>query len=145
MDANYYDRDQTSHAPNMADENTIAWASCPSGEFAAYLWPPSVYEAARHVNPACLPSRLPDYIPFDNLVMPAEEPWQPSHAPLSTYRERSRNVELLQADNVNRAYDESSFAPNNPGVGSSSMINETTPPVSVHADDPGRANSYSVR
>jgi hypothetical protein len=145
MDPNDYDRDQTSYAPSIADENTLVWASCPSGEFAAYLWPPSIREAAQHVNPACLPLRSPENIPFENLVMPVGASWQPSPAALSTYRERSRNVELLRANHVNRAYGERPFAPNDVEVGLISTLYEVTPPVSAHADDPRCANSNSVR
>ncbi|CAN9382960.1 unnamed protein product [Alternaria alternata] len=59
--------DEAYLASHTADERKLAWAyqldSLPSEEIAAYIWPPSVYEAAQNVHLASLPPRLNDREP----------------------------------------------------------------------------------
>jgi hypothetical protein len=126
------------HASNIADERTLAWAynldSLPSEEFAAYNWPPSIYEAAQHVYPTSLPPRQP-YVPAYNHSMSVEECWQPSSTAVFSHPDRSRYLKPLQVNSMNRMDSENFVTLSCPDFGPGSTTDDLTPSVSESANE----------
>jgi hypothetical protein len=108
------------HDPNGVDEQTLEWnnysGSSPSEGYTAYLWPPSIHEAAQYIYQAAPPARQPVNVRFEDLMITAEEPWQIPHAAPRSYRERERNNELLQANRLPPAYGGHPFSAGDPDV-----------------------------
>lgn len=134
-----YDPNGAYHDPNGVDEQTLGWnnysGSSPSEGYTAYLWPPSIHEAAQYVYQAASPSRQPDNVRFEDLMITAEEPWRLPHAAPRSYRDREQNIELLQANRLPPAYGGRSFLAGDLGIASSSLIEGVVPPPINHLND----------
>ncbi|KAL1795240.1 hypothetical protein ACET3X_007056 [Alternaria dauci] len=130
--------DETYHTPNTTDERTFAWASqsnsLPPEDLAAYIWPPSVYEAAQNVYLTSLPPRHP-YIPVGYHTMSVGEPWQPSLAATSSYSDRSRHLEQLQVNSRNGPDSGGLLGLSYTGLRQDSTTGNPTPPASDTAND----------
>ncbi|KAF7671599.1 hypothetical protein GT037_010411 [Alternaria burnsii] len=130
--------DETYLASHTADERTLAWAyqsdSLPSEEIAAYIWPPSVYEAAQDVYLASLPPRN-SQLPIDHHTISVGESWQPSLAATSCYSDRRRHLEQQQVSSMNIPDGRYLSTWNSTDLGPESTTGNPTPPTSDTANN----------